>query len=101
MRCRIFLNWSSLAQGCIELAAHIAAFDFWVDTLASGELEIEDADESKERVRLEVEIRQLLKDSSTDARMKFAKTSYQYFLDNRERIEAVVKQYQFEGKTLT
>lgn len=50
---------------------------------------------------MEVEIRQLLKDSSIDARMKFAKTSYQYFLDNRERIEAVVKQYQFEGKTLT
>ncbi|HEX5806428.1 MAG TPA: hypothetical protein VFY31_08860 [Macromonas sp.] len=77
------------------------AFDFWIETLGADELGIEDSDENEERLRKEAEMRQLLKDAPANVRMQFARTSYHYFLDNRERIQAVVAQYQSEGKTLT
>jgi hypothetical protein len=77
------------------------AFDFWIETLAADELKIEDSDENEERLRMESDMRRLLKDSPRDVRMKFAGVTYHYFLDNRERLEAVVEQYRSEGKTLT
>lgn len=84
-----------------DFSPKMEAFDFWVETLAADELAIEDEDENNERLRLEAEMRQLLRHAPTDVRMKFASASYHYFLDNRERIEAVVEQYQSEGKSLT
>lgn len=84
-----------------DFSPKMEAFDFWIETLAADELGIEDADENKERLHLEAEWRQQLRDAPTDARMKFARASYHYFLDNSERIQAVVKKYLTEGKTVT
>jgi hypothetical protein len=84
-----------------DFSPKMEAFDFWVETMAADELAIEDGDENKDRVRQEAEIRQQLKGAPTDVRMKFARASYHYFLDNRESIKAVVEQYRSEGKTLT
>lgn len=77
------------------------AFDFWIETLAADELAIEDSDENEERLRMASDMRRLLKDSPPDVRMKFAGVMYRYFLDNRERLEAVVEKYRSEGKSLT
>jgi len=77
------------------------AFDFWIETLNADELGIEDPDENEERRRMGSDMQRHLKNSPPDVQMKFAQGMYRYFLDNRERLEAVVEQYRLEGKTLT
>lgn len=84
-----------------DFSRKMEAFDFWIETLAADELAIEDFDENKERLRMESDMRQLLRDSPANVRMKFARATYHYFLENRERIEALVEQFRSEGATLT
>lgn len=84
-----------------SLSHKMKAFDFWIETLNADELGIEDPDENEERRRVGSEMQRQLKNLPPDVQMKFAQEMYRYFLDNRERLEAVVEQYRSEGKTLT
>ncbi len=84
-----------------DFSPKMEAFDFWIELVAADEIGIADADENKERVDDERQIRQLLRDASADERMKVAKTAYHYFLNNRLDLHSKVQRYRSEGKTLT
>lgn len=83
-----------------DFSRKMEAFDFWVKTLAAYELAIEDSDENTERLRMESDMRQLLRHLPTNVWMEFARATYHYYLDDRERIEALVEQWSSEGATL-
>ena len=84
-----------------DFTPKMRAFDFWVEVEGYDELGIEEVDENEARVEQHRRVREAVRVMPYDQRIAFAQKQYQYFLENYERVSALVNEGQASGLTVT
>jgi hypothetical protein len=82
------------------LSLKMQAFDSWTEMIAAEELGIPEIDQNADRAQANRRIRDALKVAPREAYMRYAHRYYEFFLDNRERLEQEVDQALATGATL-
>ncbi|RQT94466.1 hypothetical protein DF146_20570 [Burkholderia cenocepacia] len=84
-----------------DFTPKMQAFDYWVEEMGYEELGIEEVDENLARVEEHRRNREALRAMPHDQKIAFARQHYHFFLENAERLEALVAESKAAGLTAT
>ncbi|MGF6511299.1 hypothetical protein [Paraburkholderia sp. 32] len=84
-----------------DFTLKMRAFDYWVEEEAYEELGIEEVDENVARVEEHRRVREAVRATPRDQRIAYAQKQYHSYLDNYERLKALVDESQAAGLTAT
>jgi hypothetical protein len=83
-----------------DFSLKMKALDCWTETIGAKELGIPELDENSERAAIGQQLTAELQTAPRHVLMAFAKTQYDFFLANADRLQAEVEQAQKDGRSL-
>ena len=84
-----------------DLTLKMRAFDSWVEEEGHDELGIVEVDTNQERVAKHKNMRDTIRAMPHDEKIRFARAYYQYFIDNHERLAALLAASEAEGRSVS
>ncbi|WP_157664042.1 hypothetical protein [Burkholderia ubonensis] len=84
-----------------DFTPKMRAFDYWMEEAGYEELGIEEVDENLARVQEHRRNREALRAMPHDQKIAFARQQYHFFLENFERLEALVAEGKVAGLSAT
>lgn len=84
-----------------DFTPKMRAFDFWIEEAGYEELGIEEIDKNAARVKYHQGVREAIRAMPRDRRITFAQEQYHFFLQNYERLQALVDEGQAADLTAT
>ncbi|WP_428852255.1 hypothetical protein [Imbroritus primus] len=84
-----------------DFTPRMRAFDFLVEEAGYDELDVEEVDENTARVEHHGRVREAVRAMPRDQRVAFAQKKYHFFLENYERLNALIDECRTSGLTLT
>lgn len=83
-----------------DFSLKMKALDCWTETIGAKELGIPELDENSVRAAISQQLIAELQAAPRHVLMAFAKTQYDFFLANADRLQAEVEQAQTDGRSL-
>lgn len=97
------IGWATLLYKRLNngsLSLRMMAFDSWLETTAADELGIEELDQNAERAARNTRMREAIRTWPREQRMRQARSYYEFFLENYDRLKGEVEQAAAAGQTI-